>query len=69
MSNVIVKNWTEVYKSLAVWLPVLATAIYAALEYTTESNLIPVEALPFVVAITGGLGWVIKQHNIKRGRL
>lgn len=64
-----VKNWNQVFKSLAVWLPVLATDIYAALEYTTESNLIPVEALPFVVAITGGLGWVIKQHNIKGGRL
>ena len=64
-----VKNYNQVFKSLAVWLPVLATAIYAALEYTTESNLIPVEALPFVVAITSGLGWVIKQHNIKRGRL
>lgn len=65
MSNVIVKNWTEVYKSLAVWLPVLATALYAALEYSQEAGLIPLAALPVVVAICGALGWIIKQPNLR----
>lgn len=63
----LVKNWTQVYKSLAVWLPILASALYVVLENTTAAGVIPDGALPIVVAITSALGWVIKQPNIKKG--
>jgi len=62
----IVKNWTQVYKSLAVWLPILASAGYTVLKDTAAAGVIPDAALPVVVGITGVLGWVIKQRSITK---
>ena len=61
-----VKNWKEVYKSLAVWLPFIATGILAALNHANDVQIIPVEYVPLVVVITSALGWVIKQPNIRK---
>ena len=65
-NEIIVKNWTQVWKSLAVWLPGLATAIYAFLEYHKELENFPVQYLPFVVIIMSGLGWIKKQPSIRK---
>lgn len=62
----LVKNYDQVYKSLAVWLPVIASAIYVVLKDETVLANIPLEALPIVVGISSALGWVIKQNNIKK---
>lgn len=66
MSKIIVSNWKEVYKSLAVWLPILATTAYVGLQNTTEAGLVPDSILPIVVGITGVLGWVIAQKSIRK---
>lgn len=62
----LVKNWKQVYKSLAVWLPVIASGIYVLLENSTAAGLVPENALPFVVGATVALGWVIPQKSIKK---
>lgn len=65
MSNFIVSNWTQVYKSLAVWLPILASGLYVVLQDSTAAGVIPDGALPVVIGLTGALGWVIKQSKMK----
>lgn len=62
----LVKNWKQVYKSLAVWLPVLASTAYVALQNTTQAGLVPESLLPIVVGVTGVLGWVTSQKSIKK---
>ena len=63
----VVKNWKEVWKSYAVLFPAVALAIHTILEAYVSSTLVPEEYLPILVVITSGLGWVIKQSNIKKG--
>lgn len=63
----LVKNWNQVFKSLAVWFPILASAVYVLLQNSTEAGLIPLEYLPFVVGVSTALGWVIPQKSIKKG--
>ena len=63
----LVKNWTQVYKSLAVWLPILASTLLVFLEQTQESVDLPLWSIPIVVAISSILGWVKKQPSIKKG--
>lgn len=63
----IVKNWKEVWKSYAVLFPAVALAIHTILEAYAGSTLVPEEYLPILVVVTSGLGWVIKQSNIKKG--
>ena len=62
----LVKNWSQVYKSLAVWFPVIATGLYTILKESSAAGLVPDSALPIVVGITGALGWVIKQPSLRR---
>ena len=62
----IVKNWTQVYKSLAVWLPILASALLVFLEQTQANVDLPLWSIPIVVAITGVLGWVTKQPGMRK---
>ena len=64
----LVKNWTQVYKSLAVWLPILASTLLVLLEQTQASVDLPLWSIPIVVAITGVLGWVTKQPSMRKGR-
>ena len=63
----VVKNWKEVWKSYAVLFPAVALAIHTILEAYVGSTLVPEAYLPILVVITSGLGWVIKQSNIKKG--
>lgn len=62
----LVKNWKEVWKSYAVLFPAVALAIHTILEAYVGSTLVPEEYLPILVVITSGLGWVIRQSNIKK---
>ena len=63
----VVKNWKEVWKSYAVLFPAVALAFHTILEAYVGSTLVPEAYLPILVVITSGLGWVIKQSNIKKG--
>lgn len=63
----LVKNWKEVWKSYAVLLPAVVLAIYNVLDVSIDANLIPIAYMPFVLVVSGALGWVIKQNNIKKG--
>ena len=53
------------FKSLAVILPTIATIIYAVGNFWMESNLIPIEYLPFVIPALSFLGRIIEQPNIE----
>lgn len=53
------------FKSLAVILPTIATIIYAVGNFWMDSNLIPIEYLPFVIPALSFLGRIIEQPNIK----
>lgn len=67
MSKIIVSNWKEVWKSYAVLLPAVALSIHTILEAYLGSTLVPEAYLPVLVVVSSGLGWVIKQSNIKKG--
>lgn len=62
----VVKNWDQVYKSLAVWLPILGTALYEGLK-SIDPALVPDNLQVPLVAFLGMLGWVIKQPEIRKG--
>ena len=68
----LVKNWTQVYKSLAVWLPVLALGVFELLKLVLGLDLIPEGLVPVVAGIASAIGWVINQNNtviaIRNGR-
>lgn len=66
MSKIIVKNWKEVYKSLAVIVPTVATGAYAITDWALGAGVVPPQYLPVVVAVSGTLGWIIKQNSIKK---
>ena len=63
----VVKNWKEVWKSYAVLFPAVALSIHTILEAYVGSTLVPEAYLPILVVVSSGLGWVIKQSNIKKG--
>lgn len=65
--KIIVDNWKQVYKSLAVLLPTAATVIYAGLVETGQISPIDPMYITIIVGIAGALGWTIKQPNIKKG--
>ena len=67
MSKIIVSNWKEVWKSYAVIFPTLALIVHNTLEIYIGSSLVPEEYLPIMIIVSSGLGWVIKQNNIKKG--
>ena len=62
----IVNNWDQVYKSLAVWLPILGTALYEGLR-SIDPTILPDNLQVPLVAILGVLGWVIKQPSMRKG--
>ena len=62
----LVKNWDQVYKSLAVWLPVLGSAIYQVLLNINPEQ-VPDNFQTPLVLILGVLGWIIKQPGIRTG--
>ena len=68
----LVKNWTQVYKSLAVWLPVLALGIFELLKLVLGLDLVPEGLVPVVAGIASAIGWVISQNGtviaIRNGR-
>ena len=68
----LVKNWTQVYKSLAVWLPVLALGIFELLKLVLGLDLVPEGLVPVVAGIASAIGWVISQNGtviaIRSGR-
>lgn len=66
MSKRIVSNWKQVYKSLAVMLPTVATGAYAITDWALGAGVVPPQYLPVVVAVSGTLGWIIKQKGIKK---
>lgn len=65
MNKIIVSNWKEVYKSLAVILPTVIVALYTGLvEIGYIAPLDPMYTT-IIVAVAGALGWTIKQPNIR----
>lgn len=58
-----VKNWKQVYKSLAVWLPVVVLAGIEAANAAMGLDLVPAPMVPVVAGITGAVGWVISQNK------
>lgn len=64
----LVKNWKQMWKSYAVLLPSVVTAIYVILQGYTNSGLPQVHLgsfwLPILVFVTSLLGRVVKQHNL-----
>lgn len=62
----LVENKDQVYKSLAVWLPVLGTALYEGLR-SIDPTILPDNLQVPLVAFLGILGWVIKQPEIRKG--
>lgn len=67
MSKLIVSNWKQVYKSLAVVLPTVVTGAYTITDWALGAGVVPPQYLPVVVAVSGALGWAIKQSNMKKG--
>lgn len=69
----LVKNWTQVYKSLAVWLPVVALGVFELLKLVLGLDLIPEGLVPVVAGIASAIGWVINQNDtviaIRKGNL
>lgn len=65
MSNFIVSNWKQVYKSLAVILPTVIVAIYTGL--VEVGYIAPLEPMytTVIVAVAGALGWTIKQPYLR----
>ena len=65
MSKIIVSNWKEVYKSLAVILPTVIVALYTGL--VEIGYIAPLEPMyiTIIVAVAGALGWTIKQPNLR----
>ena len=63
--NIIVDNWKQVYKSLAVLLPTAATVIYAGLVETGQIAPLEPMYITIIVAVAGALGWTIKQPNLR----
>ena len=59
----LVKNWTQVYKSLAVWLPVVALGVFELLKLVLGLDLIPDSYVPLVAGIASAIGWVINQND------
>lgn len=66
MSKIIVSNWKEVYKSLAVTVPTVIVALYTGL--VEVGYITPLEPMytTIIVAVAGALGWTIKQPNMKK---
>lgn len=62
-----VKNWSQVYKSLAVWLPIISSALFVLLQEIQNNVELPLWSIPIIVAITAILGWVKKQPSINKG--
>lgn len=60
----LVKNWKEMWKSYAVLLPAVITAILLVIDSSVANNLIPTEFLPIVVFLSGFLGRIIRQYNL-----
>lgn len=59
----LVKYWTQVYKSLAVWLPVVALGVFELLKLVLGLDLIPEGLVPVVAGIASAIGWVINQND------
>lgn len=59
----LVKNWKQVYKSLAVWLPVVALGVFELLKLVLGLDLIPEGLVPIVAGIASAIGWVISQNG------
>lgn len=64
----LVKNWKQMWKSYAVLLPSVVTAIYVILQGYTDSGLAHENLegfwLPILVFVTSFLGRVVKQYNL-----
>ena len=60
-----VKNWNQVFKSLAVILPTVIVALYTGL--VEIGYITPLEPMytTIIVAIAGALGWTIKQPYLR----
>jgi len=60
----LINNWSQMYKSLAVVLPIVVAMIYALINGLADANLIPTEYLPIAMIIVGYLGRIIKQPKL-----
>ena len=60
----LINNWQKMYRSLAVILPTLAVFLLAIADAAMQTQLIPIEYMPVVVAVTGFIGRIIKQPKL-----
>ena len=60
-----IKDKTQGFKSLAVWLPTLLSLLVVVLDFTVQTNLIPVMWIPVVVFVSGYIGRIIKQPQMR----
>lgn len=65
MSKIIVSNWKQVYKSLAVVLPTVIVALYTGLVEIGYITPLDPMYITIIVAVAGALGWTIKQPSLK----
>lgn len=59
----LVKNWKQVYKSLAVILPVVALGVFEFLKLVLGLDLVPEGWVPVIAGAASALGWVINQSD------
>jgi hypothetical protein len=60
-----INNWSKMYKSLSVILPIIVAVLYALINSVVDANLMPVEFLPVAMIISGYLGRIIKQDSLQ----
>ena len=60
----LVKNWKQMWKSYAVLLPALVSAILLVLDETIAHGVFPETWLPVAIFISGFVGRIIKQDNL-----
>lgn len=62
--NFIVKNWSKMWQSLAVILPLLVLLADTAVKYFIGTEAVPDGWLPIAMIVSGYLGRIIKQPKL-----
>ena len=60
----LINNWSSMYKSLSVILPIIMAVLYALITSVVDADLIPIEFLPIAMIVSGYLGRIIKQPKL-----
>lgn len=60
-----ISDKTSAFKSLAVWLPTIVSALLLFIDQALQLGVVPVEVIPLVVFVSGFLGRIVKQKDMK----